>query len=90
MKFIPTNRYLLIERLDFEQEDITYVLLPSDYEKQEIYGCFQILESAEDCNADYEEGERIVVLNSMVETINIAGNEFLVLLENHVIGFVEE
>ncbi len=89
MKFIPTNRHLFVEKLSFEEEDKSYVLVPDDYGKQEIHGCFRILASAGDCNVQYEEGKIIIALNSMVEEINVTNNKFLVILENHVIGYLE-
>ena len=89
MKIIPTNRHLHVERLNFKERDKFYVLVPDDYGKQEVHGCFRILDSAEDCNTEFEEGESIVALNSMVEEIDVANNKYLVILENHVVGFLE-
>tara|TARA_R110002074_G_scaffold392776_1_gene578558 strand:+ start:125 stop:406 length:282 start_codon:yes stop_codon:yes gene_type:complete len=90
MNFHPTNRYLLVKKEDYEDANKSRVLLPKEYEKKEIYGCYQVLAQASDCKGDYTGPHSMVaVLNSMVETIEVAGNKFLVILENHVIGYLE-
>lgn len=90
MNFQPTNRYLLVQKEEFEDPNQSRVLLPKEYEKKEIYGCYKVLAQAPDCNGDYTGSRSLVaVLNSMVEPIDVAGNKFLVVLENHVIGFLE-
>ena len=39
MKLIPTNRHLLVEKLNFKEKDTFYVLVPDDYGRQEESLC---------------------------------------------------
>ena len=91
MKLIPNNRHLLIEEIVGEEKEQSYVLVPDDYSKvEEPYGFYTVLDSAEDCNLDFQMDDTIVILNSMVEEINVVNERFLIVLENHVVGFLEE
>ena len=90
MKLIPSNRHLLVEEVHQEEEQQSYVLVPDDYNKvEEPYGTYMILDAAEDCNLQFHENDTVVLLNSMVEEINVADEKFFIVLENHVVGFLE-
>jgi len=57
-----------------------------------------VLASAADCKRDgiynkllYQQGAKVVVDASMVESVNVAGDEHEIVLENYVVGmFVED
>jgi len=90
MIFKPVNRYLLIEPIEEQKREETGVLLPEEYSTQSIHGCCRILAIAPDCTREVRRGQLVVINNSMVETIKVMGETVHVLLENHVLGVIEE
>ena len=99
MKFNPQNRYLLVQTQKQEDAENTGVLLPEGYViPKDKYVVATVLASAADCKRDgiynkllYQQGTRVVVDGSMVENVNVAGQEHENVLENYVVGmFVEE
>ena len=98
MKFYPRNRYLLVQTAAKEQAEQSGVLLPEGYSlSKEKFVVATVLESAPDCKRDpvynkeqYPRGKKVVVDNSMVETIDLNGEEFEIVLENYVVGLMNE
>jgi len=97
MRFNPQNRYLLIQTQKQEEKE-SGVLLPEGYvTPKDKYVVATVKSAASDCKRDgiynklvYQEGSRIVVDGSMVENVNVAGEEHEIVLENYVVGmFVE-
>tara|TARA_Y100000296_G_C4989246_1_gene164534 strand:- start:186 stop:476 length:291 start_codon:yes stop_codon:yes gene_type:complete len=92
MSFVPCNRHILIEKVEPkpEKKQEACVLVPEDYKIQPIYGSYKVLDFSEDCNVLLQEGDRIVVQNSMVERIDVGGEQHLIVLENHLVGLFYE
>ena len=99
MKFNPQNRYLLVQTQKQEDTDNTGVLLPEGYViPKDKYVVATVLASAADCKRDgiynkllYQQGTRVVVDGSMVESVSVVGDDHEIVLENYVVGmFVED
>ena len=99
MRFNPQNRYLLVQTQKQEDAENTGVLLPEGYViAKDKYVVATVLASAADCKRDsiynkllYQQGTRVVVDASMVESVSVAGDEHEIVLENYVVGmFVED
>jgi len=99
MRFNPQNRYLLVKTHKQEDAENTGVLLPEGYViPKDKYVVATVLASAADCKRDgiynkllYQQGTKVVVDASMVESVSVAGDEHEIVLENYVVGmFVEE
>ena len=98
MNFQPQNRYLLVKTQTQEDAENTGVLLPEGYvSPKSKYALATVLGSAKDCKRDsvcnellYQNGTKIVIDNSMVETVNVLGETYEIVLENYVVGFLED
>ena len=96
MIFAPRNRYVLLEEIVLEQEEeekTTTILLPEEYKvKTNPYDTYTVVACSEDCtkvdNSDL--GKRVVVNNAMIETINISHDKHLIILENHIVGVLQD
>ncbi len=89
-KLIPSNRHLLVQKIQHEKKEQSYVLVPDDYNKvEEPYGIYEVLGFAKDCKLKFHAGDTVVLLNSMVEEIGVVEEKFFIVLENHVVGFLD-
>jgi len=95
MKLSPRNRYLLIEPVEEQQEveeekSFSGVLLPDDYKPQKPpYMAAKVREVSPNCTIMVSKADFIVVQRSMVEEIEVKGEVFHTILENHVFGVLE-
>ncbi len=87
-KFVPHNRYVLIERIEKEQEK-SQVLVPDDYIKEEPHGLYKILSLSRDSQCPSSAGSLVAVENSMVQEINVTDDKYLVVLENYILGAIK-
>ena len=89
--FVPHNRHILIDILEEEeQEKELSFLLPEDYKKQKSpYVLCKVKDFACDCKLDITTNINIVVQRSMLETIEILGETYYLVLENYVYGSIE-
>ena len=87
----PTNRYILIQKRNiFENEEDSIVLLPEGYKpKVEEYVRVRILKIADNCNIEALPGDELVVREAFVEELSLDGETFYLVLENHVMGVIE-
>ena len=86
---VPVNRRLVISLDDQPVETKSGVLLPSDYKPSENkYKKALLLSAASDCSEVFcaSQGKAIFVEGSMIEKINLSGEEVLMILENYVLG----
>ena len=95
MIFAPRNRYVLLEEIALEQEEEgrTTILLPEEYKvKINPYDTYTVVACAEDCTKvnNNDLGKRVVVNNAMIETINISHDKHLIILENHIVGVLQD
>ena len=89
--FKPHNRYMLIEMFEVPEEQQTGVLLPEDF-KTEQPECVvvKVIDHAFNCNLRWVQGELAVVERNMIREIKVEGSTYLVVLENYVLGAVNE
>ena len=89
MYFKPTNRHLLIEKVEEKKEESkSTILVPDDYKvKSSPYGLYTVKDIAGDCEKSFGgNGTKIVVNDSMVEEISVEGEKYYLVLENYVYG----
>ena len=97
MNFRPQNRYILVQTQAQEDAENTGVLLPEGYSlPKDKYVMATVLDSAEDCKREavyggalYKEGTKVVVDASMVENVSVSGKTYEIVLENYVVGFMD-
>jgi len=56
-----------------------------------------VLDSAEDCKREtvynsviYQKGSKVVIDASMVENVSVSGETYEIVLENYVVGFMQD
>ena len=86
-KFDPLNRHLLVSRKEVEEKNDSTFVLPDDYQKPtDPYEVVKVLSKAIDCTIDVDADDHVVVERSQVQTVSFEGQEFHIVLQNHVYG----
>lgn len=86
-KFDPLNRHLLVSRKEVEEKSDSTFVLPDDYQKpSDPYEVVKVLSKAIDCTLDVDTNDHVVVERSQVQTVSFEGQEFHIVLQNHVYG----
>ena len=90
-KFTPFNRHILIDIIEEEEQEAEHsFLLPDDYKKQKSpYVLCMVKDFSCDCKIDIRTGISVIVQRSMIETIEITGKTYYLVLENYVYGSIE-
>ena len=82
---MPHNRHVIVSPvLNKEEERTNEILLPDGFTTEPEYSIVEVVELAQDCKVDVLPGERIVVLNSMIQKINVENFDLHMVLENHI------
>jgi len=90
MNFQPVNRHMLVEPISLEKEE-TQVLLPDDYKpSEEQYRLCKVLKIANDCTKNVRPTTLVVVSAAMIEEIKISDRVFHLVLENYIVGVLDE
>jgi len=95
--FKPVNRHISIIPHKRKKKE-TNVLLPEDYkEERSLHLTATILEVAPDCSPEFKQlkydktrKHDIVVERSMIQEIDVMGKLHYVILENYVLGIIED
>ena len=93
MKFKPVNRYILVEPIEISpvKKKKASVLLPENYNpKTERFKLCRTVAIGPECTRNVIPNSLAVVDNSMVERIEVLDNIFYLVLENHVVGVIDE
>ena len=88
MNFEPRNRHLLVERIEKKEEQQVGVLLPEGYVKTDEYTLLKVLETSPDCSTVARKSEKVIVPTHLIQDIEVEGEVFSIVLENHVCGVV--
>ena len=91
MNLDPRNRFILVSEVEKTNDGVLpTVLLPEGYSvKTSPYGVYKIQQLSEDCTK--VSLEDVGKLNdSMVETASLDQGDFLLVLENHIYGVLDE
>jgi len=94
MNFNPCNRHLLLRKIGAApDEKKSTVLVPESFKVSlKPYEVYEVVDVAKDCEkiSSSHVNKQIVVNNSMIEKIDVEGQEILLVLENHVYGVIEK
>ena len=92
--FKPVNRYIQVKINKPEQDLDEYgIVLPDDYNpKEERYIVADVVSCATDVRFHFEmvEGKKIVIDQSMVEEISINNETISIILDNYVVGLLDD
>ena len=90
MNFEPTNRHILVNPIEEEQEESnSLIVLPDDYKKQESpYLACSVLAIASDSKLvdSIRQYDTIVIERRMLQKIVMNGTEIYLVLDNYVMG----
>ena len=83
----PVNRFLVVEVMA-EQKKESGILVPDDYKQdRSTYSLVTLLKASSE--SEFQSGSKLVVPTHMVEELNIFGEKHCVVLENHVVGILD-
>jgi len=83
----PVNRHLVVEVV-VEQKKDSGILVPDDY-KQDVSAYSLVILHRASPGSEFESGSKLVVPTHMIEELNIFGEKHCVVLENHVVGILD-
>ena len=90
MNFEPTNRHILVNPIEEEQEESnSLIMLPDDYKKQESpYLACSVLAIVSDSKLvdSIRQYDTIVIERRMLQKIVMNGTEIYLVLDNYVMG----
>ena len=90
MNFEPTNRHILVNPIEEEQQETnSMIMLPDDYKKQESpYLACSVLAIASDSKLvdSIRQYDIIVIERRMLQKIVMNGTEIYLVLDNYVMG----
>ena len=83
----PVNKYLVVEPLREEKKE-SGVLVPNEYKSNDsVFSLVKLL--AYNPNSTLQTNYRLVVPTHMIEEIDLFGEKYHVVLENHVVGLLD-
>jgi co-chaperonin GroES (HSP10) len=85
---LPVNRHLVIKVIVEEKKE-SGVLVPDDYKQDASTYSLVTLRCASP-DSEFEPGSKLVVPTHMIEELNIFGEKYYVVLENHVVGILDD
>ncbi len=85
----PLNKYLVVKPVEEEEkENSSVVLIPEGVViKTSSFCLVELVEP--NVNSTLRAGMKLVAQNHLLERAEIAGNTYYLLLENHVVGFLD-
>jgi len=87
--FKPVNRHLLVE-MPLESDTESLVILPDNYQPRDHnHAVVSVLDIADDAKHQLAKNTQIVVDRSMIEEIYIGHTTYSVILENYILGILE-
>ncbi len=86
VQILPFNRHIWVEKVA-EEEDKSAVLLPEGYQGKRgpEFAVVKVIKRSEGAE-DVSPGDSLVVRNHMIESVEVAGKTFHMVLANHVVG----
>lgn len=87
MKFVPFNKYILVEKLPFEKKQ-SNVFIPDDHKNIDGYFIVKMLLTENGSYFESHEGQLMVVDAQMIETIKFQEQEYCIIKEQFVKGFI--
>ena len=86
VKILPFNRHIWVEKTA-EKEDESAVLLPDGYKGKRgpEFAVVKVVKKSEGVE-NVSAGDSLGVRNHMIESVEVAGKTFHMVLSNHVVG----
>ena len=90
--FSPRNRHILLKGVEKKKKkEVHEILLPKGYKPEEDeYVIMQAWAYAPDCKLERHRSHLVVVRRNMIEEIDLGGKKYKLVLENYVVGYVDE
>jgi len=83
----PIGKYLVVEPIE-EAKTNSGVLVPENIDiETSAFKVVKVIESNDD--SSLKSGLRVVVPSHMLEEVNVFGETYYLVMENHVIGFIK-
>ena len=88
MNFEPRNRHLLVMKVEKEEGQQPSVLVQDGYAKTEEYTLLKVLDLSPDCSKVARKNEKVIVPTHLIQDVEVDGENFSIVLENHICGVV--
>ena len=88
MNFEPRNRHLLVMKVEKEEGQQPSVLVPDGYANTEEYTLLKVLDLSPDCSKVARKNEKVIVPTHLIQDVEVDGENFSIVLENHICGVV--
>ncbi|MAF79930.1 hypothetical protein CL629_02530 [bacterium] len=90
-RFMPLNKYVLLEGAEKKEESQSPVLVPEDYKVVRDFGMYRIVESSSRCENYFTAGQLVVVEENMLREVDLGENKkYYVIPENLIVLRSEE
>ena len=87
----PVNRHIVVKYKPQEEKINSDILLPDDYKPPEKnHVVVEVLASSDDISFSCKKGDKIVIDKKMLDEITIQHSTYYLILENYVIGVLED
>ena len=94
MNFEPVNRHILVKFLEQTQiQEEPLIVLPDEYKKPESpYAVCTVFDVATDSKFfnSFKKHDTIVIERRMLQKIEVEANEFYLVLDNYILGRIED
>ena len=87
----PVNRHIVVSYTPPEEKSNSDILLPDDYKPPERnHVVTEVLAVADDISFGCKKGDKLVIDKKMLDEITIDYSTYYLILENYVIGVLED
>jgi co-chaperonin GroES (HSP10) len=87
----PVNRHIVVKYKPQEEKTNSDILLPDDYKPPERnHVVTEVLAVADDISFSCKKGDKLVIDKKMLEEITVEDSTYYLILENYVIGVLED
>lgn len=88
LKMIPCNNRVIVKKVEQEQEEGTF-LLPEGYSKSnKEYEVYEFISAGKGCTNDFNDGDKLVIHQHLVEKFDLSGEEILIVGESAVVCII--
>jgi len=86
IRFLPLNKYVLLEDAEKKEQSQSPVLVPEDYKVAKDFGVYRIVESSLRCENHFTVGQLVVVEENMIREVDLGDDKrYYVIPENLII-----
>lgn len=87
----PVNRHIVVKYKPQEEKTNSDILLPDDYKPPERnHVVTEVIAVSDDVSFSCKKGDKLVIDKKMLQEITVEDSTYYLILENYVIGVLED